>query len=364
MAGKEDAAAVASIAALSVKASELYGARMFSRAADKYAAAASAAAALQPADNAVVALSQARQVIALLADGYDFFNTGAALHAARTHVAPLLRAALAVAQRRKDAGTLRPGACSAFEEAFESAFTRAGIKQEAGAGGASASAADVQRSAAGYAPHVGYRAHMTVASAAVSFLALAVQNEDAAFSATHEAFIFELYTFIAAALDCMRTVALPAGMVFPAERDVVRLLEARIMEDESIRVDTPTGAALLRAWRALQRSGVLAARGIAARARADERSLGGCRVVRITPDMRRCALASCGEPEMHAKGQFKLCAACKTVAYCCKAHQAEDWAAHKAACKAARGSAKGAGAANDEKKGGAGLSTTSAGGAK
>jgi hypothetical protein len=121
------------------------------------------------------------------------------------------------------------------------------------------------------------------------------------------------------------------------------------------------GAAARRAWRALQRSGVLAARGVAARARADERSMGGCRVVRITADMRRCALASCGEPEMHAKGQFKLCAACKTVAYCCKAHQAEDWAAHKAACKAARGGAKGAAGANEG--GGAGPSN-SAGGAK
>ena len=30
------------------------------------------------------------------------------------------------------------------------------------------------------------------------------------------------------------------------------------------------------------------------------------------------------------------CAACKTVAYCCKEHQVEDWPAHKAACKAAR----------------------------
>jgi hypothetical protein len=34
--------------------------------------------------------------------------------------------------------------------------------------------------------------------------------------------------------------------------------------------------------------------------------------------------------------QFKLCAACTTVVYCCKAHQAEDWPSHKAACKAAR----------------------------
>jgi hypothetical protein len=39
--------------------------------------------------------------------------------------------------------------------------------------------------------------------------------------------------------------------------------------------------------------------------------------------------------EAHA-GHFKRCGACKQATYCSKAHQAEDWAGHKAACKAAR----------------------------
>jgi hypothetical protein len=33
---------------------------------------------------------------------------------------------------------------------------------------------------------------------------------------------------------------------------------------------------------------------------------------------------------------FKLCAACKLAAYCCKAQQASDWPAHRDACAAAR----------------------------
>lgn len=51
--------------------------------------------------------------------------------------------------------------------------------------------------------------------------------------------------------------------------------------------------------------------------------------------LRHCALESCGAREAHAS-HYKLCSACTTVAYCGKAHQAEHWATHKAACKAAR----------------------------
>jgi hypothetical protein len=52
--------------------------------------------------------------------------------------------------------------------------------------------------------------------------------------------------------------------------------------------------------------------------------------------LRSCALgAACGKREA-TRQQFKLCSACKTVAYCCREHQAAHWPAHKAACKAAR----------------------------
>ena len=46
-----------------------------------------------------------------------------------------------------------------------------------------------------------------------------------------------------------------------------------------------------------------------------------------------CAACSAREPRF---GEFKLCAACKTVAYCSKEHQQAHWREHKAACKAAR----------------------------
>jgi hypothetical protein len=51
--------------------------------------------------------------------------------------------------------------------------------------------------------------------------------------------------------------------------------------------------------------------------------------------LRSCGLASCGAKEAHVD-HFKRCSACKTIVYCCKEHQVQDWPAHKKACKAAR----------------------------
>jgi hypothetical protein len=51
--------------------------------------------------------------------------------------------------------------------------------------------------------------------------------------------------------------------------------------------------------------------------------------------LQQCALAGCATYESHVS-QFKRCGACRTVAYCCREHQVEDWPSHKAACKAAR----------------------------
>jgi hypothetical protein len=53
-----------------------------------------------------------------------------------------------------------------------------------------------------------------------------------------------------------------------------------------------------------------------------------------SPALRGCALPGCAAREVHPT-QFKRCAARAALAYCCKAHQVEDWPRHKAACKAA-----------------------------
>ena len=48
--------------------------------------------------------------------------------------------------------------------------------------------------------------------------------------------------------------------------------------------------------------------------------------------LRACALEACAAREVHTR-QFKQCAACRAVKYCCREHQTEHWPAHKAACK-------------------------------
>ena len=49
--------------------------------------------------------------------------------------------------------------------------------------------------------------------------------------------------------------------------------------------------------------------------------------------LRPCAHAVCGATEAHV-GQFKLCAACKKVAYCGRDCQQTAWKQHKAECRA------------------------------
>jgi hypothetical protein len=44
--------------------------------------------------------------------------------------------------------------------------------------------------------------------------------------------------------------------------------------------------------------------------------------------LRRCSLPACGAAEPHRRA-FKVCSRCRKHAYCCVAHQAEDWSRHK-----------------------------------
>ena len=48
--------------------------------------------------------------------------------------------------------------------------------------------------------------------------------------------------------------------------------------------------------------------------------------------LRDCALPSCSKAEKTVK-EFKLCAGCQSLVYCCLEHQALDWKAHKKECR-------------------------------
>ena len=101
-------------------------------------------------------------------------------------------------------------------------------------------------------------------------------------------------------------------------------------------------AAVAAARRTLEQYCLMSSDQAAARAKSDAEAQAGLRnldAARAAADaaatLRTCALASCGAREAHA-AHFKVCSGCRRAAYCCREHQAADWRAHKAACKAAR----------------------------
>jgi hypothetical protein len=116
------------------------------------------------------------------------------------------------------------------------------------------------------------------------------------------------------------------------------------VDSGSVSADTALGARLIGAWRQLQRSGVLEQRrllteGVGEAARVHEEVKAAAASAAAAPERRACALPSCNAREAHVS-HFKLCSACKTVVYCSKAHQGEDWTRHrKEECKAARAAA-------------------------
>jgi len=112
-------------------------------------------------------------------------------------------------------------------------------------------------------------------------------------------------------------------------------------------------------WQRLQQSGVLETRDIlGACLRVNQsadrnKRMDALKTAVSAPGVRSCTLAGCSARELHVS-HFKRCSACRTVVYCSKEHQLEDWPAHKAACKAARKAAAASGGGGSAGPGAAG----------
>jgi hypothetical protein len=238
----------------------------------------------------------------------------------------LLPAAMTALEARRTAGTLMPGCCRPAEVAWNVACLRH-------SGEAHAMREDMGGVVARMAAFMGYQTYMMTASLALwAYEDLAERCSDAA--APHAA---RAMACVVSALELVAAPRSDMGMSLTFEAMLINDV-SRVMRGDVAHCFLP----LLAPWRRLQESGVLRHRNVgAACAYTDafrDARLSAADAAATAPERRACALPCCGAREAHVS-HFKLCAACKTVVYCCKAHQAEHWPAHKAACKTARAAA-------------------------
>ena len=323
------------------KADELLDKGHLLRAAENYGRAAEAARALG-VDNLVALNMQLHQgnPLCIFVTWPDAAVAPRVLAAHRAELITLLSGVMAALERRRVAGTLLEGKCTAVEEAW-----RANELQRDNANMPAVVAAS-------WAALVGYNLFLHAANNASEVLARA-RLFAAECSGAH---------FLSFAQHAAHAAEL---MQQPRRHGNIAMDLEAVFADELRRAVAAIGAnnglsarvvqLLAGAWERLQRSGVLQARRLEDRIGA----LASYRRNFITtvhksmtaPGLRTCALPGCGAKEAHP-AHFKSCAACRAVVYCCREHQVAGWPGHKKACKAARKAA--AAEAGDE----AGASST------
>jgi hypothetical protein len=321
---------MATVTALSRKSQLLSKSGHFARSAEKYAAAVAAAQLLQQPDSLIVAFLQMEEAGKLSMHVSTCASLAEAAPQLERVYRVLMPSIVATVQRRKAAGTLVPGACLASEAAFY------GEMQQYCAALSGCRPFEPAALAA-LGSLVGYEEYVSAADIVLSSLALQVSSAtpilaDGPFAAQH--------AFVLSALELVRQPRVLNTESIGGEASLVH--KCRLVFSSSATMDAlPAGWAqqLRDALQRVESSGLMqlrktdeelaeflrirSAERAAAAADADARGL------------RVCALSSCGAREAHVS-HWKLCSACKMVVYCSKAHQAEDWPAHKRACKAAR----------------------------
>ena len=314
------------------KADELFGKGHLLRAAENFGRAAEAARPLG-ADNLVMLQMQLMHsnMLGVYATSPDAVRTAdpIALGAHRAECIALISGAVAGLERRRMAGTLLDGKCSAAEEAWRTVELRRLI--------ATMPAAD----AASFAALTGYE-DLLRAAADCSALLLRARMFFAAECSSAQLQSFA--EFVVHAVDQMQQPRRLGDAALLDEAKFVDTLRDVVAQAGLYGLDARLVQLLTGAWQRLQRSGVLQVRRIDACIAKCITPAGHSECNDIAaafhksmnaPGLRRCALPGCGAKEAHP-AHFKSCAACRGVVYCCREHQVEGWPAHKKACKAAR----------------------------
>jgi len=310
------------------------------RAAENFGRAAEAARAFDSGPDNLVALEmqrlQAHELLNYVLAVDDATADAGVVAAHRAECVALLSAAVAALERRRAAGSLLEGKCTAAEEAWDAVDLR-----EAGA-----PAAD----AASLAKLVGYGFFLGAALAILCLLDNAWYFASECSATQFQAFA-EHVVHAADLLQLPRshgTTDFGAEVLFAQKLSTV-LADWRADNLSERGLAVPLVQLLTAAWERLQRSSVLEMRRLLSEDRRLEintyrdKSQAAVDAAMAAPGLRTCALAGCGAKEAHPQ-HFKSCSACRTVVYCCREHQVEGWPTHKKACKAATAaSAEGAG---------------------
>jgi hypothetical protein len=330
MAAARDAGWLA-VSKLSNKGMTLFYTGHFARAADKFGDALTAARALGEEDCLVVANIALQRAQSLLQCSLGNDVSPAEKDAAHDEAfQQLLPATMQTLTRRAAARTLLEGAVRPHEREWHRLHI---------ANMASAAAGCARDESEEMASHVGYSAFLFAATLSMYHMrcglcAPAMSDRD--YELRGE-FVCDALALVASPRRCCaRTwIGTEAGFVGDVQR---------VVDRGGVQAHTTLGARLIAAWRQLQRSGMLEQRrlltdGVGVTTRISKDVSAARASAAAAPERRACALPSCGAREAHVS-HFKLCSACKTVCYCSKAHQAEDWTRHrKEECKAARAAA-------------------------
>ena len=320
------------VVALSCKASELQDKDHYARAVEKYSAAIVAAQDLAQEDCLVVTNLQLFHQISLRQYAETPGVAAEEACAAKEQESQSLLAAMATLERRREAGTLLPGACRKWPE--EEWYGH--VQQHRVA--LNKQPAFTPEELAQLVPFVGYDSYLCAATDATA----AWVYEPKAMS--------EIQAFVSFAIHAIDLFEQPRAQIsfspsLPSEIALTSCMQVASeafgpLEERNPRLPAPI-VELLNRWQRFESSGVLQERDLVAAAAHSVSVVSACfvasraRLAAAESTLRCCSLSSCGARELHPS-HYKQCGACKTVAYCCREHQLEDWPAHKAACKAAR----------------------------
>ena len=320
----------------------------FARAAEKFGGAAAAAQELAAENCLVVAFLRAAQAESLICHSRAPTLTVAETDEAReTVVSVLLPQLMSTLKRRNAAGTLLPGSCRAAEVdwwrvTMERTLLEQGMSVKAARAGGET-----------YGARLGSDAYMYAACIAFDVLLFAARiNMPREMQLSNAAFVISALKIMAESNE------IPAVIVDGVNEFVVTSASEQLLAQKARRtlldarrasiMDREVFELMAEEWQLVERSGAVAMRMLGAdlvSTASISESLDAAAAEAAVRGLRECALAGCNSKEVHVS-QFKRCGACRTVAYCCREHQVEDWPAHKAACKAAR---KATGAASSSK---------------